>query len=172
MDRSFILSLAIVAAFIVIPLTLYFVLPDPAPPENAPSAEEAEAVRRLIAGTEELFPYLTYTRVRTTDQRVVIIEARWTGDNPPERGKPDAWNAAAEDIARVISDEYLPSGWQVNVLLFRTRWQLMGIAARPSALDGPEGWLRPEARQQDSSTQPAAPEPAGAGTAEPEPALP
>lgn len=141
--RGVVISLVLIALTLIVPLTLYFVLPDPTPPPNAPSDEESAAVKALVEQSAAEVPYVTYTRVRTTPRRVVVVEARWTGENPPERGNPDAWNAAADQIAKVIADSYLPSGWQVNVHLYRTRFQLMGYAGRPSALDGPEAWLPP-----------------------------
>lgn len=147
MNRIAIISLAVVAAFVVIPLTLYFYLPSPTPPANAPPQSERDSVRDLVLGSADEVPHVTYTKVRTTDRRVVVVEARWAGEGEPDRKDQEGWNAEADKIAKVIAEQYLPSGWQVNVLLFRTRILLMGVGARPSALDGPEGWLRmaPEA---------------------------
>lgn len=144
MNRTVIISLVIVAVTAIIPLTLYFVLPDPAPPEDAPTDAESAEVIALVAQAEDELPEVTFTRLRTTHDRVVVVEARWDGPNQPERGNPEAWNIAADEIAEVIAEAYLPSGWQVNVHLYRTRFQLMGYAGRPSALDGSEGWLRLE----------------------------
>lgn len=144
LNRTVTISLLIVLATVLIPAIIYFVLPDPQIPEDAPTAEEVEEVKALIEQAAEQFPDLEFTRVRTTHYRVAIVEARWTGPNQPERGNPDAWNIAADAVAEVIADSYLPAGWQVNVHLYRTRFQLMGVAGRPSALDGPEGWLKME----------------------------
>lgn len=142
-NRTVVISLVLVALTVLIPLVIYFALPDTPPPPNAPSDEESATVQAQVEESAAEVPYVTYNRVRTTPRRVVIVEARWTGANPPERGNKDAWNAAADEIAKVIADTYLPAGWQVNVHLYRTRFQLMGVAGRPSALDGPEGWLKP-----------------------------
>lgn len=144
MNRTVVISLVIVAITAIIPLSLYFILPDPAPREDVPTEAERAQVIDLVSQAEEDLPEVTFTRLRTTDDHVVVVEARWTGFNQPERGNPEAWNLAADDIAKVISESYLPSGWQVNVHLYRTRFQLMGVAGRPSALDGPEGWLKLE----------------------------
>ncbi|NLN28165.1 MAG: hypothetical protein GX161_08100 [Firmicutes bacterium] len=142
MNRGVLISLVIVAVTAIIPLTLYFVLPDPEPPADAPSQEERAEVIAMVSQAADELPDVTFTRLRTTDRRVVVVEARWVGPVQPERGNPEAWNLAADEIAEVIAESYLPAGWQVNVHLYRTRFQLMGVAGRPSALDGPEGWLR------------------------------
>lgn len=144
LHRTVIFSLTLIGLFVIVPLAIYFILPNPEPPPDAPPESEQEAVRELVLKAADEMPHVTLNKVRTTNQRVVVIEARWTGDNEPPRTDQDAWNDEADEIARIISESYLPSGWQVNVALFRTRFSVLGVAARPSAEDGPEGWLQLE----------------------------
>lgn len=144
LHRTVIFSLTLIGLFVVVPLVLYFILPNPEPPPNAPSDSEHQAVQEMVLQAANELPHVKLNKVRTTNQRVVVVEARWIGDNEPPRTDQDAWNDEADEIARIISESYLPSGWQVNVALFRTRISVLGVAARPSAEDGPEGWLQME----------------------------
>lgn len=143
MSRTVVFSLSLVLAFTVIPLALYFILPDAEPPPGAPTQAEQESVRELVSQSQADLPHVRFRRVRPNQHRVVVLEAQWTGENEPPRADQEAWNREADRIAEVVAEGYLPSGWQVNVALFRGRFLPLGIAGRPSAEDGPEGWIRP-----------------------------
>lgn len=133
MDRAVKGILLYVALFAIIPLTLYFILPDPAPDPNAPTAEEHQHVQSLIEQISGQVPQLEVRYVRTNDRRVAQLHANWFGEDQPDRGDPAAWNRLALRVARQLAPQ-IPPGWHLNVALYDGPPLPRGFAGAP----GPE----------------------------------
>jgi hypothetical protein len=136
-------SLALVAITGLILIIVYLIIPNPEVPEDAPDQAEIDSIIALMKEADEVIPQVEFRKIRPNNKRVVIIEAKWLGTEQPERADQDGWNKEADKVAEVIAEQYLPAGWQVTVNIFKGWFKVMGVAGRPSALDGPEGWLKP-----------------------------